>query len=293
MITSTPFQKFGFNFLEIETQDEGGKLLNDLPEKGFAVIGTRYPQKKSLDFMQKTFSQLKNSNLVIVSGFAKGIDTWAHELAIENGLKTIAILGCGLNIDYPRENWALRKKILDHGGMIISPFESNQHPTPRSFLWRNELIPYFSKAVWVVEAAAISGTLNTAKHTSAQNRDLYATPCFPNDPMFEGNQKLLSQKQTEKYAVADSFYGAESLCKTWGSLQFKNDQKKKIDRKNLTRIQKWILDLKFDYGVCRVQNLMNHARTQGLTLGEFYFEYQKEVDEGKINEDLLGTVELG
>ena len=160
MITRIPFEKLGFRFLEIETNDSDteenktSELFSSLPENGLAIVGTRFPQRKSFDLLEKTMEELKGSGLVIVSGFARGIDSRAHELAIEYGLKTIAILGCGLNIDYPRENHILRKKILAHGGLIISPFETGLPPIPRNFLSRNQLIAYFSKAVWVVEAAA-------------------------------------------------------------------------------------------------------------------------------------------
>ena len=190
MIIRVPFEKLGFKFLEIETREENNGLLQNLPDYGLGIVGTRYPQKKSFDLLEKTMKDLRSSELVVVSGFARGIDSRAHELAIENGLKTIAILGCGLNIDYPRENRMLRKKILDHGGIIISPYEPDSPAIPHHFLERNQLIAYFSKAIWVVEASAISGTLNTAKHAADQGRDIYATSCYPVTP---------SWKETKNY----------------------------------------------------------------------------------------------
>lgn len=292
MIIRVPFHQFKFDSLEIETQDEGNTLINGLPETGLAIVGTRYPQQKSLDLVKKTIKDLRGSNLIIVSGFARGIDSHAHELAIENGLKTIAILGCGLNIDYPRENRALRKKILDHGGMIISPFDAWTSAIPRNFLSRNRLIAYFSKAVWVVEAAAISGTLNTAQHALELNRDLYVTSCFPGDPFFEGNQRLLSQEYSDRYPVGDSFFGVNSLTKTWKHLDLKPAAIKKINRKNLSRIQRWILDFKHEQGECRIQSLMNFATSQGLSPGQFYLEFKKELDAGTISEDQSGIVDL-
>ena len=292
MITRSSFQQFNFNFLEIESENDSGSLLHSLPDQGLAIVGTRYPQQKSFELLENTIKDLAGSNLVIVSGFAKGVDSRAHELAIEHGLKTIAILGCGLNIDYPRENRVLRKKILDHGGMIISPFERDEPALPRNFLNRNQLIAYFSKAVWVVEAAAISGTLNTAKHASELNRDLYATPCFPNDPFFEGNQKLLSQQNSEKYPVADLFYSVNSFGKTWKNISMVNTIHKTTKRKNRSKIQNWILNLQFEQGECRVQSLMNFAISKGITAGQFYQEYEIELNSGKITENLLGIVDL-
>jgi len=300
MITRIPFDQPGFSFLEIESNDSDAgannvkDLLNSLPASGLAVVGTRYPQRRSFELLEKTFRELKDSGLVIVSGFARGIDSRAHELALEHGLKTIAILGCGLNIDYPRENRVLRQKILDQDGIIISPFDSGTEPIPRNFLHRNRLIAYFSKAVWVVEAAAVSGTLNTAHHASELNRDLYATSSFPNDLFFEGNQKLLSQRDSSKYPSAYPFFDAFSFGTSWNQLKVidSKNKKKKPDRRNISRIQKWILDLKHEQGECRIQSLMNFATTQGLSPGQFYLEFQKELDQKKITEDLLGIVDL-
>ena len=292
MITRIPFPQLGFSFLDFETNMESNALLDTLPDRGLAIVGTRYPQRKSFDLLEKTMESLRGSGLVIVSGFARGIDSRAHELALEYGLKTIAILGCGLNNDYPRENRDLRKRILEDGGMMISPFERNFEPLPRNFLSRNQLIAFFSQAVWVVEAAAISGTLNTARHASELNRDLYATPSFPGDPFFEGNQKLLSQQFCEKYPVADLFFGVHSLAKTWGQFLEVKTSGKKIDRKNITRIQKWILTLEYEHGECKIQSLMNHAISQGLSPGQFCLEYENELTLGKFTEDLLGRVDL-
>jgi len=298
MIIRIPFDQFKFNFLEIETADsdqdghDARELLTSLPANGLAIVGTRYPQRRSFQLLEKTMEELHGSDLVIVSGFARGIDSRAHELALEHGLKTIAVLGCGLNIDYPRENRALREKILENGGVVISPFETSLDPIPRNFLSRNRLIAYFAKAVWVVEAAAISGTLNTANHASELNRDLYATPSFPDDIFFEGNQKLLSQKDPGKYPLAHPFFDASCLGVTWEHLRDIKTGKKKTNRKNITKIQKWVLDLKHEQGECRIQSLMNFATNQGLSPGQFYFEYEKELNTGKITENLLGIVDL-
>lgn len=226
MIIEIPFEIFGFSKIQIETLNPEWDLLKSLPDSGFAIVGTRYPQRKSFEFLEKTIHDLRDTGLIIVSGFARGIDSRAHELAVDSGLKTLAILGCGLNIDYPRENRHLRKKILDHGGWILSPFEADAPALPHHFLNRNQLIAHFSKAVWVVEAASISGSLNTANHAFHLNRDLYATPCFPDDTFYEGNQKLLSQKETDKYPIADPFFGVHSLLKTWERLSLPEKRKK-------------------------------------------------------------------
>ncbi len=236
-------------------------------------------------------AELARTNLVIISGFAKGIDAHAHELAIHHGLRTVAVLGCGIDVDYPRENRVLRDRILDSGGMIVSSFERDSAPMARNFYYRNGLIAGFSSAVWIVEAAEVSGTLNTAKWASLYNRDLYATPCFPSDPFYQGNLKLLSQKDTSRNPVAESLYGADSLGKTWPRLSLNSSQSTFAFERPKTPIQRWILELKLEYGECQIQALLNHAHSKGKSPGQFYQDYEKNLNEGLITVDEQGRVD--
>jgi DNA protecting protein DprA len=306
------FQTFGDNvrvppFIDVASKsEEGFALLRKLPSLGLAIVGTRYPQRRSVELLEKTMQELRGTGLIIISGFARGIDSRAHELALEYGLKTIAILGCGIEVDYPQENRHLRHKILDAGGLLISEVESNCQPFKGNFVERNRLIAGFSSAVWVVEGAGVSGTLSTATWAMKAERDLYATSCFPNDPFYEGNQKLLSQKDTDRYPIARAFFAAHSFGETWNGLALPIDQKKKKKGVDIfeeaanklviepkTRIQKWVVELKAEFGECQVQSLMNLAHSKGITLGSFYREYEQELKEGYIRESPLGRVELG
>ncbi len=272
-------------FLDVAYQSPAAlSLLRHLPEAGFAVVGTRHPQIRSLDLLAQTLHDLKNSGIIIVSGLARGVDSRAHELALDYGLKTIAILGCGIDVDYPRENRHLKQKILDQGGLIISEVEPNDPPLPRNFVNRNRLIAGFAKATWIVEAASISGTLNTAKWTMDLNRDLYATSCFPGDPFFQGNEKLLAQKDTHRYPLATPFFGAHTL----GIIGVQQS----LFAEPLSEIQKWIIELKIEFGSCQVQALMNRAYSEGKTLGTFYRQYDQELKAGWIRELDNGVVEI-
>ena len=176
---------------------------------------------------------------------------------------------------------------------MISPYDREAPALPHHFLERNQLIAHFSKAVWVVEASAISGTLNTANHASQMNRDLYATACFPTDPYFEGNRKILSRFETNRYPLAEPFFGSKSLENTWNHLNLSLPKEKIIRRGSLSRIQKWVLSLQEVQGECRIHSLMTHALNQGVSAKEFYRDYEVELKKGKIRENLQGKVELG
>lgn len=293
MITRIPFAHRRFEFLEIESTESPVSLLKELPDNGLAVVGTRYPQQRSFDLLEKTMHELKGSGLVILSGFARGIDSRAHELALDCGLRTIAILGCGLDRHYPAGNQLLRKRILDAGGLIVSPFERETPAYSGNFLERNWIIAHFSKAVWVVEAARISGSLNTARHAGDLHKDVYATSCFPNDRYFEGNQDLLSTQKTEKLPIADPFFNARSLWKTWAHIEAPPEKKKPFNRLKISRMQKWILDIREDGALCTQQRLLETGVANGLSIPEFYSEFRHEMEIGNIRTDPHGTIDLG
>lgn len=189
------------------------KLLDRLPRFGFAVVGTRTPQLRSRELVRKHIHDLKHTPLIILSGFARGIDTEAHLAALEAGLPTIAVLGTPLNVLYPDENGELRKRILQAGGLIVSEFPADRATYRGDFKERNRIIAGWADATWVVEAGYKSGALSTARYASNHNEyACFATPCYPGDPALQGNQKLLDKRE------AQTFWGVHSLGTVWSFL---------------------------------------------------------------------------
>jgi len=203
--------------LFIQGKESSLELLNRLPQDGFSVVGTRRALPKSLHLTRTQVRELRNSGLIVISGFALGIDTAAHEAAIDAGLPTIAILAGGILNTYPPENMALRRTILNNGGLFISQYPGDTQPKPTSFLLRNRLISGWSLATWIVEASQKSGALNTARWARDQNRISYATPCFPGDTCFAGNQTLIDRDHAVVY------WGTHSLGQVWMRLAAQNE----------------------------------------------------------------------
>ncbi len=195
--------------IQVQGKPESMELLTRLPSRGLAVVGTRHPQARSLNEVRRVIAQLAGSDLIIVSGFARGIDAAAHQAALEFGLPTVAVLGCGLDIHYPVQHEQLRREILEAGGLLISEFPMGTEALPSSFLKRNRLIAGWTDATWVVEASYRSGALNTAKWARDQHKPVYATPCFPGDPALAGNQELLDREN------AEPLWGRFTLGDTW------------------------------------------------------------------------------
>jgi DNA processing protein len=118
---------------------------------------------------------LAQRQLVIVSGLARGIDSAAHRGALEAKGKTVAVLGSGVDVIYPRENKRLAEQVVESGA-LISEFPLGTAPTPENFPIRNRIISGLALGVVIVEAAEYSGSLITARLASEQNREVYGVP---------------------------------------------------------------------------------------------------------------------
>ena len=144
--------------------------------KSIAVIGSRnystYGERAAKEFSYN----LAKSGICIVSGFARGIDSFSHIACIEAGGKTIAVLGSGLNVIYPKENARLFEKIVENGGLIISEYPLDTKPLKQNFPARNRIISGLSDGVVVIEARKNSGTNITVDFALEQGKDVFVIP---------------------------------------------------------------------------------------------------------------------
>ena len=147
-----------------------------LNKRGIAMIGCRncstYGRKTAYDFAYK----LAQKGLNIISGLARGIDTYSHLGAVKAKGKTITVLGSGLDRIYPPENRKLYEAIIQTGGAIISEYPLGTPPDKLHFPARNRIISGLSDGVLVVEARQKSGTFITVEHALDQGKDIYAVP---------------------------------------------------------------------------------------------------------------------
>jgi DNA processing protein len=160
--------------------------------KAVAIVGTRTPTTYGKDTAYRFACELAKNGVTIISGLARGIDTVAHEAALQAGGRTVAVLGSGLNIIYPPENKALARKIVKHGA-LVSQFAVGTKPLGKNFLLRNELIVRLSLAVVIVEGRQKSGTLSTAGHAANLGIEVFAVPGPINSPMSAAPHYLIEQ----------------------------------------------------------------------------------------------------
>ncbi|MCX7726595.1 MAG: DNA-processing protein DprA [Chitinispirillaceae bacterium] len=159
---------------------------------GAAVVGTRNPTLYGRKATEAITEELVESNLVVVSGLAMGIDTIAHETTLRNGGKTVAVLGSGLDNIYPKFNERLAERIAE-AGCVISEFPFGTFPEAFNFPRRNRIISGCSAAVVVVEDGERSGSLITAKYALQQGREVYAVPGSIFSPQSRGTFNLIKE----------------------------------------------------------------------------------------------------
>jgi DNA processing protein len=158
--------------------------------RAVALVGTRAPTDEGRRASFLLARDLAATGFTVVSGLAMGVDAEAHAGALEAGGRTLAVIGCGLDIDYPPENRALRARI-ESGGAVISEHPPGTLPKQMYFPRRNRLISALSRAIVVVEAGEKSGALITAEHARRQGKVVFAAPGSPFNPQARGNHALL------------------------------------------------------------------------------------------------------
>ena len=165
-----------------------------------AVVGARNASALARKFAWTLSRELSQAGLVVVSGLARGIDSSAHEAALDGG--TIAVVAGGVDIIYPPENENLYRAIAERG-IVLSEMRLGEAPQARHFPRRNRLISGLARGVVVVEAAEQSGSLITANYALEQNREVFAVPGSPLDPRARGANRLIREGATLTESAED------------------------------------------------------------------------------------------
>lgn len=171
-------------------------FIGNLPETrlpSVAIVGTRKPTHYGREVTERIAGELAAQGIVIMSGLALGVDGIAHQAALDAGGTTIAVLANGLPDISPSSHRALAETIVTHGGAICSEYEPGTSARSYQFLERNRIVSGLSDAVLITEAAARSGTLNTAMHALEQGKELFVVPGNITSPMSAGCNHLLKQ----------------------------------------------------------------------------------------------------
>ena len=181
-------------------------LLAD-ESRNMAVVGTRTITRYGKDVTTQFVRAFAYEGLCVVSGGARGVDSLAHRTALECGGKTVAVLGCGVDIAYPPENKELLNEIAQNG-LVVSEYPPGTPPNQFRFPERNRLIAAFSSGVLVTEAGLKSGSLITADLAIEQGKELYVVPGSVFSKQSEGCNAKIKECQAAAVTVPEDILGA-------------------------------------------------------------------------------------
>ena len=237
-----------------------GKLPDDDAPR-VAIIGSRRCTEYGRSVSHKLALELAAAGVVVVSGFAKGIDSVAHKAALQAGGETIGVMGCGIDICYPAENKQLMNDITN-SGCLMSAYLPSTKPLPAYFPARNKIISGLCKAIIVVEASMRSGTLITVGHALEQGREVFAVPGSILSSLSEGTNLLIK----EGAAVATS---AEDIISVLGikpkNANTSDKEQKKSEKQELDNSETAILRCIRDAQPAMFDHI---AHTTGLATSE-------------------------
>lgn len=174
-----------------------------LNQTNIAIVGARSCSDYGKRNARKFAKQLSNFGVNIVSGMAVGIDSAAHKGCIENGGKTIAVLPCGFDNIYPKENVSLFQEILDSGGLVISEYSPEKKASSDTFVERNRIVAGLSICTAVIEASHRSGSSITAHLSMEQGRKVFCVPGNLESKYSVGTNRLIQEGAQPLTSVND------------------------------------------------------------------------------------------
>lgn len=219
-----------------------------------AIVGARRATSYGTDMARRLARELAFRGITVISGMARGVDTYAHKGTLEAGGKTIAVMGCGIDIAYPPENSKLMEKVCQSGA-VISEYGMGVKPFAPNFPARNRIISGLSKGVVVIEAGEKSGSLITADLALEQGREVFAVPGNADSNFSKGTNSLIKQGAKLVTSVEDILEEFEELK----NIKIKN--KRNEDLKGLSEDERKLIE-SLDAGPVHIDML---SRATGYT----------------------------
>ncbi|MGI5849416.1 MAG: DNA-processing protein DprA [Christensenellales bacterium] len=228
--------------------------------KTISIVGTRRCTRKGFDLTRSIAKDLGTAGMTVVSGMARGIDTAAHTGAIEAGAKTVAVLGCGVDVIYPPESETIYYQAIEKGA-VISELVSGTEPLAVNFPARNRIIAGLSRGTLIVESEMGGGTAITALMAIAYARDIFAVPGPPHLKVAELTAMLIKKGAVPITCAADilRYYGYIGTKLT--DLNFKSGQNEQIQLDFLQR-EIYNLLLQGDISVENIANSIQYPQSE-------------------------------
>lgn len=234
-----------------------GRILPS-DEKAIAIVGTRKPSYYGKEAARKFASELASLGITIVSGMATGIDTEAHLGALDAGGRTIAVLGTGIDIVYPADNFNLSKKIIENGA-VVSELAPGAAGAQWTFPKRNRIISGLSVGIIVIEGGYKSGAMITAKQALDQGREVFAVPGNINSELSHGPHWLIKQGAKLVETIDDILEELQNVLRIpTSAFHEKNSITEKPDASMLT-LQEQVIYRELSYSPLHIDEILNKS----------------------------------
>lgn len=211
----------------------GNRALLDKRLNRIAIVGARRCSLYGRNVARMLGKELGKYSTIIVSGGARGIDSHGHEGLLASQGYGIVVMGCGLDIVYPRENSKLFDRIMANNGLLISEYPPGTPPSAKHFPARNRIISGLSRGVIVVEAKSSSGSLITADMAVSEGRDVFVVPCNLLDHTADGNKFLMRNGAYVLTGYEDIVEQYHLTLRNFFGTEEKLSQSKKIENNNV------------------------------------------------------------
>lgn len=238
-----------------------------------SIVGTRQITSYGMEFTKKLIEDLAPLNPVIISGFAYGVDIYAHQTAMEFGLQTIGVLAHGLNQIYPKTHKKYMAKMEQNGG-FLTEFWSTSKPDKENFIKRNRIVAGISEATIVIESAEKGGSLVTANLANEYNRDVFAVPGRVSDKYSQGcNNLIKTQRANLMTSAADLVYmlnwelqrESQKAVQKQLFISLTNEEQKIYDYLQKTGKEMMdIIALECDFPIYRISSILINMELKGV-----------------------------
>lgn len=243
------------------------RILNDF---GIAIIGSRNSSKEGEKITEEIVTKLVKKDIIIISGLAKGIDSKAHQVCINSGGKTIAVIGSGFNNIYPKENEKIYKRIIETGGTIVSEYPPDTPVDSRNFPKRNRIVSGLSEGVVMIEGKYRSGTTITAQYALNQNKKVFCLPhsisnsygIGPNSIIQKGGILITKADDITKEFQKDGIKFKEKEIKK----NYKSDILKLLSKEILTKEE---LSIKTNKSISEINQELTILELEGIITEEY------------------------
>jgi DNA processing protein len=238
-----------------------------------SIVGTRQITSYGMEFTKKLIEDLAPLNPIIISGFAYGVDIYAHQMAMEFGLQTLGVLAHGLNQIYPKTHKKYMAKMEQNGG-FLTEFWSTSKPDKENFIKRNRIVAGISEATIVIESAEKGGSLVTANLANEYNRDVFAVPGRVSDKYSQGcNNLIKTQRANLLTSAADLVYmlnwelqrESQKAVQKQLFISLTNEEQKIYDYLQKTGKEMMdIIALECDFPIYRISSILLNMELKGV-----------------------------